>query len=68
MSKLVELEKWLYVEYPRRLQHILRCNYLGVTPDETRYELELEAYNKEQEIRKILGKKPLENLKNINII
>lgn len=68
MVKLAELEKWLYVEYPKRLQHILRCNYLGITPDESRYELELEAYHKEQEIRKILGKKPLDEIKNINII
>jgi len=68
MSRLVELEKWLYVEYPKRLQHINRCNYLGIKPDETRYALEVEAYEKEQEIRKILGKKPLESLKNIQII
>ena len=68
MKELAELEHWLYVEYPKRLQHILRCNYLGIKPDETRYELEMEAYDKEQRIRKILGKKPLEKLKNIKII
>lgn len=68
MKELAELERWLYVEYPKRLQHIQRCNYLGIKPDETRYELELEAYKKEQAIRKKLGKKPLDNLKNIKII
>lgn len=68
MKELAELEKWLYEEYPRRLQHILRCNYLGITPDESRYQLEVEAYEKEQQIRKILGKKPLDEIKNHVII
>ena len=68
MKELEELEKWLYEEYPKRLLHIMRCNYLGVTPDESRYELEIEAYKKEQRMRKILGKKPLNEIKNHIII
>lgn len=68
MTKLAELEKFLYVEYPRRLAHIQRCLYLGIRPDETRYSLELEAYKKEQEYRKLIGKKPLEKISNVDII
>lgn len=68
MIKTAELENFLYKEYPKRLAHIQRCLYLGITPDESRYALELEAYEKEQEYRKLTGKKPLDPIKSINIL
>ncbi len=68
MTKLAELEQFLFVEYPRRLQHIESCRYLGIKPDENRYELELERYGKEQEYRKLLGKKPLDTIKSKNLL
>lgn len=68
MTKLAELEHYLFVEYPRRLQHIESCIYLGITPDEKRYDLELERYAKEQEYRKLIGKKPLDAIKSKNIL
>lgn len=68
MTKLGELEQFLFVEYPRRLQHIQNCTYLGVTPDENRYDLELERYAKEQEYRRLLGKKPLDSIKSKKIL
>lgn len=63
-----ELEHFLYVEYPRRYFHIVRCVHLGVEPDETLFNLDREAYFKEQEYRKIIGKKPLQELKNKKIL
>lgn len=68
MTKIEELEKFLYVEYPRRLSHIQRCVYLGITPDETRYSLELEAYEKEQELRSLIGLEPLEEIKTTTLL
>ena len=38
---------------------------MGITPDETEYNLQKEAYLLEQEYRALKGKKPLEDLKNI---
>lgn len=57
--RLTELEKWFTTEYLIRLEHIRRCNYLNIPPDETMYSLQKEAYEKEQEYRQLLGKKPL---------
>lgn len=68
MTQLSELERFLFVEYPRRLQHIESCRYLGIKPDENRYDLELERYKKEQEYRRLIGKKPLDNIKFKNLL
>lgn len=63
-----ELEYFLFTDYPRRLDHIQRCVYLGITPDEKLYDLQTEAYIKEQEYRLLTGKKPLEEIKTKKII
>lgn len=68
MTKLAELEQFLFVEYPRRLQHIQSCTYLGITPDENRYDLEIERYKIEQEYRTLIGKKPLEPIKTTDLL
>lgn len=66
--KVLELEKFLYTEYPRRLNHINRCIYLGIKPDEKRIDLEKLAYEKEQELRTLVGKPLLEEINTKNII
>jgi hypothetical protein len=63
IRKIDELEKWFRFEYPSRLNTINRYTYLGLKPSETRYALELEAFNKENELRKLKGLEPLPELK-----
>ena len=62
-NRIQELENWRACEYPRRLNTINQYKYWGFAPPETRYELEKEAYEKEQELRKLKGLKPLPELK-----
>lgn len=64
LLKISELEKWFLGEYLLRLEHIRRCKYLGLTPDESEYDLQVEAYNKEQELRTLKGKPLLPDIKN----
>ena len=63
-KRIVELENWFAKEYIFRLEHIRRCNYFNIPSDETMYALMKEAYEKEQEYRTLIGKKPLKELEN----
>lgn len=63
-KRIVELENWFAKEYIFRLEHIRRCNYFNIPSDETMYALMKEAYEKEQEYRNLIGKKPLKELEN----
>lgn len=63
VERINELNKWFRFEYPSRLNTINRYVYLGLKPQETRYALELEAYEKENELRKLRGEEPLPELK-----
>ena len=51
-----------------RLNHINRCKYLGITPDETEYHLQKTAYTVEQALRALQGKPALEEIKTIDIL
>ena len=62
--RINELMKWFYNDYIFRLEHIRRCKYLGIIPDEDEYSLQKEAYDKEQELRLLTGKPPLGEIKN----
>lgn len=62
--RIRELKDWFQNEYIFRLEHIRRCRFLGITPDETEQHLQEEAYVKEQELRKLQGKSPLGKIKN----
>lgn len=64
IARVKELEKWFLTDYMLRLEHIRRCRYLGVVPDETEQSLQEEAYQKEQELRALLKKPPLGEIKN----
>lgn len=61
-KRKVELEEWFKNDYMIRLEHIRRCNYFNIPSDETMYALQKEAYDKEQEYRALVGKKPLEDI------
>ena len=66
--KIKELQHWFDFDYPRRLNAIERYKYLGLTGTETRYDLEMEAYQKENELRKLKGLQPLPDVKIQNIL
>jgi hypothetical protein len=68
LNRIAELEHFLFTTYPRRLRSIERAIYLGYEPEERRYDLELEAYEKEQEYRELMGLKRLPELKNRKLI
>lgn len=66
--KIAELTNWLLTDYVMRLNHINRCRYLGITPDETEYHLQKTAYTVEQALRTLQGKPLLEEIKTIDIL
>lgn len=68
IKKMEELEKWFRYEYPSRLLKIERYRYLGLKLPETRYALEMEAYDKENELRLLKGEEPLPALKLNNLL
>lgn len=57
--RIRELETWFRYEYVDRLNRIERHQYLGLPTTESRWDLEIEAYNKEQELRRLKGMSPL---------
>lgn len=59
LDRIETIQRWFAHEYPYRLQTIARYSYLGIKLPETRYALELEAYEKENELRALTGKEPL---------
>lgn len=63
VERIDELTKWFRFEYPSRLNTINRYLYLGLKAPETRYSLELEAYEKENELRILKGQEPLPEIK-----
>lgn len=62
-KRIDALERWFRFEYPARLMKISRYQYLGLPCDETKYAVEMEAYDKENELRKLKGLKPLPQIK-----
>jgi hypothetical protein len=63
-----ELKRWFRTEYTERLNRANRYKYLGLPMLESRYALEMEAYEKEQRLRELEGKEPLPEPKFTNII
>lgn len=55
VSRIREIEAWFRYEYPDRLNRIARFQYLGLPQQESRWNLELEAYEKENELRQLKG-------------
>lgn len=67
IKRIEKLENWFRYEYPDRLNKINRYQYLGLKLPETRWNLELEAYDKENELRALKGldKLPTPKLQNL---
>ncbi len=68
MLKIKELQHWFDYDYPRRLNAIERYKYLGLPEVEKRYDLEMEAYAKENELRHLKGLDALPDVKITNIL
>jgi hypothetical protein len=62
-TRIREIESWFRYEYVDRLNRIERFRYLGLPLPETRWDLEHEAYEKENELRRLKGISPLPELK-----
>lgn len=62
-ARIREIETWFRYEYVDRLTRIARHQYLGLPLPESRWNLELEAYEKEQKLRQLKGLSPLPELK-----
>lgn len=67
-QKIELIRNWFKTDYLVRLSQIERYKYLGLELDDTRYELEIEAYEKEQDLRDLLGEEPLPQHKLTKII
>lgn len=63
LDRIEQLKLWFRYEYPKRLLTVNRYAYLGLPLPETRYTVELEAYNKENELRALEGREPLPELR-----
>jgi hypothetical protein len=50
VRRIEEIEKWFRIEYPARLLKAERYYYLGIPAEETRLDVEKEAYDKERDI------------------
>lgn len=68
IRRIEELERWFRFEYPSRLNTIERYRYLGLPSNETRWSLEHEAYERENELRQLKGLSPLPELKYRDIL
>lgn len=63
LKRVEELEAWFKDVYVKELLRISRYKYLGLPCDRTKYDLEKEAYQKENELRKLLGQEELPAIK-----
>lgn len=62
-KRILELKKWFKTEYVERLNRLNNRIFLKLPREETRYDIEIDAYNKEQELRKLEGLSPLPPVK-----
>lgn len=62
-ARIRELETWFRFEYVDRLNRIARFQYLGLPIPESRWDLEMEAYDKENEMRLLKGLPKLPDIK-----
>lgn len=67
-TRIREIEMWFRYEYIDRLNRISRHQYLGLPLPESRWSLELEAYEKDNELRQLKGLSPLPELKFRNLL
>lgn len=58
-AEIERLKKWFKTEYREKLDTLNRDKYLGLPMRISRYALEMEAYEKENRIRELLGEELL---------
>lgn len=63
-----DIKRWFRDEYRDRLDTLNRDKYLGLPMRYSRYALEMEAYEKENRLRELLGQEKLPEPKYKNII
>jgi hypothetical protein len=63
-----EIKRWFKNEYVEKLATLNRDKYLGLPMRYSRYALEMEAYEKENRMRELLGQEKLPEHKFQNII
>lgn len=67
VDRIDALERWFRIEYPYKLNKINRYDYLGLPSTESRFSVEMEAYEKENELRILKGLQPLPATKFTNL-
>lgn len=67
-AEIERIKKWFKTEYRDRLDKVNRYKYLGLPMPDSRYALEMEAYEKENRLRELIGKDKLPEPKFTNII
>ena len=65
--KAKEIEEWFKNEYVVRLAKVEMCEYFKLPSEDTKYGLFREAYDKEQEYRKLTGKELLPEIITLDI-
>ena len=58
-AEVAKIEKWFKNEYAQKIATINRYQYLGLPMIHSRYALEMEAYEKENRLRELLGQEKL---------
>lgn len=67
-AEIDEINKWFKTEYIRKLSELNRDTYLGLPMRHSRYAIEMEAYEKENRLRELLGQEKLPAPKYTSII
>lgn len=67
-AEIERIKKWFRTVYRDRLDKINRHSYLGLPMLDSRYALEMEAYEKENKLRELMGEEKLPEPKYTTII
>lgn len=67
-AEVDKIRLWFRTEYMEKLATLNRDKYLGLPMRHSRYALEMEAYEKENRMRELLGQEKLPEPKFQNII
>lgn len=67
-AEVDKIRTWFRTEYADKLATLNRDKYLGLPMRYSRYALEMEAYEKENQLRELLGQEKLPEPKFQNII
>lgn len=67
-AEIERIKKWFKTEYRDKLDALNRDKYLGLPMRISRYALEMEAYEKENRLRELLGEEKLPEPKYTSII